>query len=82
MTKDQAKLFVAEMERRFRARTPTDDPNYINPHYRVGRSEMVTWAKDTLGIEMGLVDTVDSELVLAIGRMWVRLRREFRDEGW
>lgn len=46
LTADQRRAFVAEMERRFVARTPTEDPNYANPHMRVGRSEMVTWARE------------------------------------
>lgn len=80
MTTAQIEAFVAEMERRFRARTPTTDPNYANPDYRVGRSEMVTWAHDVLGIEFGLVESTQPELVSAIGRMWRRLKREYRDE--
>lgn len=82
MTPDQIRAFVAEMERRWRSRTPTMDPNYAHPDYRVGRSEMVTWAQDQLGASLDLIDTIDPELVRAIARMWRRLRREFPDEGW
>ena len=82
MTSTQIAAFVAEMERRWRSRTPTTDPNYAHPDYRVGRSEMVTWAHDTLGVTLDLVDTVDPTLVVALKHMWRRLRREFPDEGW
>lgn len=81
MTPVQIERFVAEMERRWRSRTPTLNADYANPDYRVGRSEMVTWAKEALGLpEMGLVETVDPALVQAVGRMWRRLRREFPEE--
>ncbi len=80
MTKPQITAFVSEMERRWKSRTPTMDANYINPDLRVGRSEMVTWAKETMGVEFGLVDTVDPELVAQIKRMWRRLKREFAGE--
>lgn len=76
----QVQKFVAEMERRWRSRTPTMDPNYANPDYRVGRSEMVTWAKETFGIEMGLVDSVEPTLIKAVARMWRQLKREFPEE--
>jgi len=82
MTIIQIRAFVLEMERRWRARTPTMDPNYANPDYRVGRSEMVSWARDTFGIQMDLVDTIDPDLTKAVSQMWRRLRREFPDEGW
>lgn len=82
MTADQITAFVREMERRWRSRTPTTDPNYAHPDYRVGRSEMVTWAHDHLGLTLDLADTVDPDLVKAIKRMWRTLRREFPDEGW
>jgi hypothetical protein len=81
VTPVQIERFVAEMERRWRSRTPTLNADYANPDYRVGRSEMVTWAKEALGLpEMGLVETVDPALVQAVGRMWRRLRREFPEE--
>ena len=80
MSKLQVEEFVAEMERRWRSRTPTTDPNYASPDYRVGRSEMVTWAEDRFSLKMTLVDTVEPTLTLAIGRMWSRLRREFPQE--
>jgi hypothetical protein len=80
MTSSQIHQFVEEMERRWRARTPTVDPNYAHPDLRVGRSEMVTWAKDHLGVSMGLVDTVEPALVKAVGKMWRRLKRQFPEE--
>jgi hypothetical protein len=80
VTTIQIERFVAEMERRWRSRTPTTDPNYAHPDLRVGRSEMVTWAKEAFGFQMDLVDSVEPTLVKAIDRMWRRLRRQFPDE--
>jgi predicted 3-demethylubiquinone-9 3-methyltransferase (glyoxalase superfamily) len=80
MTDQQIAQFVAEMERRWRSRTPTLDANYINADLRVGRSEMVTWARDTFGVDFSIVDTVEPALVAAIKRMWRRLKREFPEE--
>jgi len=80
MTALQIQRFVAEMERRWRSRTPTTDPNYANPDYRVGRSEMVTWAKDHLGFTMDLVDSVEPGLIKAVDQMWRQLKREFPEE--
>jgi hypothetical protein len=80
MTPTQVERFINEMERRWRSRTPTTDPNYAHPDLRVGRSEMVTWANDVLGIKMDLVDTVEPTLNREVGRMWKRLKREFPEE--
>ena len=82
MTPEQIDAFLTEMERRWRSRTPATDPNYSNPDYRVGRSEMVTWFKDTYRIELSLPDTVDPELLAGLRMMWRRLRREFSNEAW
>lgn len=82
MTPIQRAQFIAEMERRFRMRTPTVDPDYALPSMRVGRSEMCTWTKETLGIEFGLVESVEPELVKELRAMWKRLQREFPEENW
>lgn len=82
MTPEEIDQFMVEMERRFRMRTPTMDANYINPNYRVGRSEMVTWVKETFGIQMDLVDTGEPVLLLKVKQMWKRLKKEFPDENW
>ena len=82
MSEEQVARFIREMERRFRSRTPTTDPNYILADWRVGRSEMVTWANETLGLKMGIVETADPALMRAIKSMWRRLRREFPEEKW
>lgn len=83
MNADQRKRFVAEMERRFRSRTPTMDANYANPDTRVGRSEMVSWMKENGIPEMSIVDTVEDEaLVRDIKRFWRRMRKEFPEERW
>jgi len=82
VTSLEIEAFVGEMERRWRARTPATDVNYLNPDYRVGRSEMVTWAKDALGVTLTLPDTVEPLLVQRLTAMWRRLKREFPEEGW
>lgn len=83
MNAEQRKRFVAEMEKRFRSRTPTTDANYANPNYRVGRSEMVTWMKENGIPEASIIDTVEDEaLVRDVKRFWRRMRREFSDERW
>ena len=47
----QDRAYRAEIERRFRERTPPakDDIYSFDPRNRVGRGEMRTWAMDTFG---------------------------------
>jgi hypothetical protein len=50
-TKEMTRAYRVETERRFRKRTPpaNDDIYSFDPGCRVVRSEMRTWAKETLG---------------------------------
>lgn len=82
MTTIQRTRFISEMERRFRLRTPAMDANHLDPNSRVGRSEMCVWAREALGVEMGLAESVEPELAREIQDMWKRLKREFPKEDW
>jgi hypothetical protein len=88
LTDVDIKKIVAEMERLFRERTAalrapgaSFDPTYAAPDWRVGRSEMVSWANEH-GIRLDLVSSADPALVEAIKVFWRRMKREFPDEGW
>jgi hypothetical protein len=49
MTRPEIQAYLAEFERRFRARTPSTDILSVLPEYRVGRSEMRAWFTETFG---------------------------------
>ncbi len=62
------RLYRTEIERRFVARTPPQQPDEVDPGTRVVRSEMRTWARDTLGC---LPPETDARWLTALAR-WYR----------
>lgn len=75
-----AAAYVAELERRWRARTPAPDIEAVLPATRVGRSEMRAWFVERYGRPI----TFDEEMDLHpfVAAMFKRLRREFPTERW
>ena len=80
MTEQQKLAYVAEMERRWRERTPSTDILSALPGYRVGRSEMRAWFLETYQQEMDFDDETDVQPLVA--KMFARLRRKFPGERW
>lgn len=78
MTPEHIKAVVAEIERRWRERTPATRVDEVNASYRVGRGEMRRWCTEQ-GIPL---DEMDEGLEVELLRLFVRLRREFPDEMW
>lgn len=68
--------FVAEMERRWRLRTPAFDPAHLHARTRVSRREMIEWAQ-TRWDDFLDSDALDPELLRAVRGLWSRLCREF-----
>ena len=60
----------------------TDSPTSWTSDASAAPRRSVRWAKEQLGIEMDLVDSVEPTLVAAITAMCRRLRREFLEEPW
>lgn len=69
---------VAEVERRWRARTPAIRIDEVDPATRVSRGEMRLWAKQN----SVKYDDLDPDLALALDKMFRRLRKEFPKERW
>lgn len=80
MTAVEIGAYVAEVESRFRARTPSTDILSALPEQRVGRSEMRAWFLERFGRELDLWDVM--ELEAPVSRLFRRLRRAFPDERW
>ena len=80
MTNTERDAFLAELERRFRARTPSMDILSALAPYRVGRSEMRAWFDERFGRSL----TFDEEtgLQALVTRLYRRLKREFPQERW
>ena len=78
MTGADVERVVAEVERRFRERTPAKQIDEVNASYRVGRGEIRRWASEQ-GIAL---DEMDDALEVALLRLFARLRREFPFEMW
>lgn len=78
MTTDEIARTVAEIDRRFRERTPATRVDEALASYRVGRGEIRRWCSEE-GIHL---DEFSEEFQLASLRMYVKLRREFPDERW
>lgn len=78
MTANDIERVVAEIERRWRERTPATRVDEVNASYRVGRGEIRRWCTE----QHIPLDEMDEDLEVAIIRLYVRLRREFPDEMW
>lgn len=79
MTPEQRAAYVAEVDRRFRERTPSIDLLSALPEQRVGRSEMTTWAEEN-GIRVDIEDAI--ALGKLMPKLFRRLRHEFPNEAW
>jgi len=78
MDKKDISLYISEIEKRWRARTPVTSVIDIEPESRVNRSEMLLWAKQN-GISISIMD---DDLDKAIFKLFKKLRKEFPTEAW
>lgn len=79
MNASQVATVVAEIERRWRDRTPAKSVADASPDDRVNRSEINAFCCERFGC---LPPIGDDDYDLAIFRLFDRLRREFPDERW
>ena len=79
MTDEQLAILMAELERRWRSRTPAKDVNDLMPEWRVRHSEMRLFAKQQ-GFE--LQSLLDERYNAAVRALMEKLRREFPKEPW
>lgn len=75
---EELRRVVAEVERRWRERTPATSVDEVNASYRVSRGEIRAWCKD----QNVAIDETDDALELALIRLFMRLREEFPGEQW
>lgn len=80
MTDADVERYVAEVERRWRERTPATTIDAALPAFRVSRGEMRAWCIETLGKEIEMDDLAPIQKRLA--PVYRRLRVEFPDEMW
>jgi hypothetical protein len=79
MTQEEISAYLAEVERRFRERTPAPDIEAVFAPTRVGRGEMRAWFSDTFGRPLGFDEV---ELAPHMKKLFTRLRKEFPEEVW
>lgn len=70
--------YRAEVERRYRQRTPPTHPDEIDPGTRVVRSEMRTWSLDTLGKKS---PETDYNWLCALNRWYKRMSKRIEKEA-
>lgn len=80
MTREQIAAYVAEVERRFRERTPARSIDEVLPEQRVGRGEMRRYMLEQFGVGLSLDDV--EALAEPLLELFRRLRREFPGDRW
>ena len=78
MTAEDIKRVVAEVERRWRERTPATRIDEVDASYRVSRGEMRRWCNE----QNIPYDDMDEMLDVELVRLFMKLRGEFPDEKW
>lgn len=79
MIPEQYDLVIAEIERRWRERTPAKDINDLMAGFRVRNSEMRAFAERN-GFTL---DTItDPEYQRRLSELMGRLKKEFPNENW
>lgn len=78
MNQQEIEQTVAEMERRWRNRTPVTNILDANASNRVVMSEIILWGKQN-NIK---VDRFDENLQIAATKLFFKLRKEYPNDNW
>lgn len=78
MKTDDINKIIAEVEKRWRKRTPATRIDEVLASYRVSRGEIRQWCNQN-NIEL---DELDDMFQVAMTKMFINLRKEFPEEKW